>query len=332
MNKHLINHIVFVVDESGSMQLLSKDVVKVFDSQIQHLAQRSQELDQETRVSVYLFNYSSKCIIWDRDVLRLPSLSTFYRAAGGTSLIDATILAIDELKQTPELHCDHAFLAYVLTDGGENGSSHTPKELTDKLSKLSDNWTVAALVPDESGKMHAETFGFPLDNIQIWSTTEQGIQEVGATIRTATENFMQARAKGVRSTKSLFNLDVSGLSKTAVKTNLTALRPNQYRLLPVHKDVAIKPFVEKFTKEEYRQGSGYYQLTKKETIQNHKQIVVQEKSTGKIFSGPEARTMLGLPSYEVKVAPDTHNQFNIFVQSTSVNRKLVGGTNLIVLK
>jgi Mg-chelatase subunit ChlD len=56
MNKHLINHIVFVVDESGSMQLLSKDVVKVFDSQIQHLAQRSQELDQETRVSVYLFN------------------------------------------------------------------------------------------------------------------------------------------------------------------------------------------------------------------------------------------------------------------------------------
>jgi hypothetical protein len=190
-------------------------------------------------------------------------------------------------------------------------------------------------VPDETGveRCTPKQFGFRLDNIQIWSTTEQRHPRSRRDhIEQATENFMQARAKGVRSTKSLFNLDVSGLSKTAVKTNLTALRPNQYRLLPVHKDVAIKPFVEKFTKEEYRQGSGYYQLTKKETIQNHKQIVVQEKSTGKIFSGPEARTMLGLPSYEVKVAPDTHNQFNIFVQSTSVNRKLVGGTNLIVLK
>ena len=79
-------------------------------------------------------------------------------------------------------------------------------------------------------------------------------------------------------------------------------------------------------------GANYYQLTKPETLQNYKQIIVQEKMTGKTYAGVGARNLLGLPNTEVKVAPASYGNFDIFCQSSSNNRKLMAGTKLIVLK
>lgn len=53
--QHYINHIALVVDKSGSMGPLKDAVVKVFDREIENLKKRSIELNQETRISVYLF-------------------------------------------------------------------------------------------------------------------------------------------------------------------------------------------------------------------------------------------------------------------------------------
>jgi len=117
-----INHVAFVIDESGSMQRHTSAVVRVFDEQIKTLASQSVKMEQETRVSLYLFNSRKgvTCIAYDCDVLRLPSLKGQYRADGGTPLVHATLTSIMELAQTPELHADHAFLLYVITDGEEN--------------------------------------------------------------------------------------------------------------------------------------------------------------------------------------------------------------------
>ena len=94
----------------------------------------------------------------------------------------------------------------------------------------------------------------------------------------------------------------------------------------------IKDFVESWTQETYRQGSAYYQLVKAETIQPGKQVCIVEKATGKVFSGPEARHILNLPKFEVRVNAVDHPKFDIYIQSTSVNRKLPSGTNILVLK
>ena len=52
---NIINHIVLVLDASTSMTHLSDELIKVADNQISYLAQRSKELDQETRITVYSF-------------------------------------------------------------------------------------------------------------------------------------------------------------------------------------------------------------------------------------------------------------------------------------
>jgi len=336
--QNCINHIVFVLDRSGSMSGRASQVVKVFDSQIEYLAQRSKELDQETRVTVYQFGDDTECLVYDKDVLRLPSLAKLYKISGNTALLNATSQAIDELAETPQRYGDHSFLVYVLTDGQENwsyrfGAKITPDKLSSKIKSLPENWTVAVMVPDQRGVFDAKTYGFPANNIAVWNTTsDTGVEEVGATLQHVTNNYMTSRARGVRGTKSLFNLDLNALASTNVKTVLEKVSAKDFQLISVHKDAVIKPFVESWTQADYRAGSAYYQLTKPETLQPYKQLAIQDKITGDVYSGVNARKLLGLPNTTVKVAPADFGRYDVFAQSTSTNRKLVGGTKLIVFK
>lgn len=330
--KNYINHIVLVLDASGSMQGITRDVVKVADQEIQHLAQQSQKMDQETRVTVYTFASRGqfKCLIFDKDVLRLPSIATLYRADGNTALIDATLQAITELGQTCTLHGDHAFLIYVLTDGQENHSLNRPDALRAAIAKLPDNWTFAAFVPDKQGVNAAMGCGFPAGNVAVWTGDAAGMNDVGDTIRTATANYMDYRSKGIRGTKSLFHVATPDTS--AVKQKLDELHFGQYRQFDVDVDGAvIAPFVELKTGRAYRTGEAYYELMKDEKVQASKAVVIKDRKTHKLYRGPQARAVLGLPDYEVKVAGDQFAAWQIFVQSTSVNRKLPKGTSLIVL-
>lgn len=328
-NENYINHIVLVLDASGSMIGRDAELVKVADNQIEYLARRSKELDQETRVTVYSFNdpQNIKCLIYDKDVLRVPTIAGLYKATGQTALIDATILALDDLAETPEKYGEHAFLIYVLTDGQENSSRYLPVNLSNRISKLHDNWTLAAFVPDQQGVFEAKKFGFPKENIAIWDTTSRGITEAGKRIRETTETFMQNRRLGIRGSRNLFTLATPTLSSVA--NRLVGLHPGQYRLLDVRYDGRIDEFVEEKLHRPYSRGEAYYQLTKPETVQPQKQIAIFGRNA--VYTGADARQLLGLPDYNVRVAPNDYSDYEIFVQSTSVNRKLIGGTKLLVL-
>lgn len=327
-----INHITFVIDKSGSMRQLRDKTIQVFDNQIKNLASRSKELNQETRVSVFLFNEKVECVIYDKDVLRLPSLSEFYYAKGQTALIDATVRAIEDLFETPQRYGDHSFLTFVLTDGYENASKFEAFRLSNIIKDLPENWTLACLVPDQQGVFWAKKFGFPQDNISIWSTTQNGLDDVSNLITETTNNYFISRAKGIRGTKNLFKLNTSNLNKANVNTYLEELKWNEYYITEVLHDQDIKNFVENYTGKPYKIGSTYYQLIKKEIIQSYKQICIQDKRSSKVYSGMSARSLLGLPNNDAKVSPENYSDYDIFIQSTSVNRKLIGGTKVIILR
>jgi hypothetical protein len=124
---------------------------------------------------------------------------------------------------------------------------------------------------------------------------------------------------------------LDAVNTSTVQSNLTPLSNRQYTILSVHGDSPIRDFVQGqgFS---YSVGKGYYQLTKTETIQPQKQIMIREKRTGKVYSGASARDLLGLPhGMSVRVKPEANPEYDVFVQSTSVNRKVLDGTDLIVL-
>lgn len=330
MPENIINHIVLVLDESSSMSYRAKDLIKVADNQIAYLATRSKELDQETRVTVYTFADTPRCLIYDKDVLRMPSIANLYRPSGMTALIDATILSLDDLALTPEKYGEHSFLVYVLTDGAENRSRNRPAALSTKIASLPDHWTVAAFVPNMVGVSEAKRFGFPAANIAVWdATTAAGVAEAGEKIRQTTENFMQARKTGVRGSRNLFSLETPSLNEVA--GTLTAMHYGQYRLFDVRDASRIDNFVEAHTGRAYQLGEAYYQLSKREEIQPQKKIAILSHKSRELYTGREARVLLGLPGNHVKVSPSNHPDYDIFVQSTSVNRKLVPNTKLLVL-
>lgn len=342
-SQNYINHVALVLDASSSMTRLSSKVVEVADQQIAYLARRSRELDQETRVTVYVFADQVQCVIYDKDVLRMPSLRQLYRVGGMTALLAAALKSQRELAQTAQLYGDHSFLTFILTDGQENAShrcpeapARDPRALVDAVAEMitaqEDNWTLAVLVPDQMGKREAVQCGFPKDNVAIWdATSTQGLEEAGQVIQQATEKFMVGRAQGIRGSRAVFSTGADAVNADTIKAvGLTPVDPSAYRLIPVARDVAIRDWVVE-SGHTYRTGGAFYQLSKSEKIQARKQIAVLEKKTDRVYTGPEARALLGLPDVEVRVKPDHNADFTIFVQSTSVNRKLVANTRLLFM-
>lgn len=332
--QRFINHVAIVLDASWSMRGREKEVVKVTDEQIKYLAKRSEELNQETRISVYRFGTTVECLIFDMDVTRLPSANDLYEVLyENTALIDATMKSQKDLETTSQLYGDHAFLTFVLTDGEENSSKqYSRNDLTRQIMNADVNWSLGFLVPDNRGVKYVEQLGVLRDSIAIWDTTSAtGLNVAASSIRTATDNFMANRAKGIRGTRSVFSTGADAVNDRSVKQNLKAVSTDKYTLLHVVAHAPISDFVRN-AGISYYAGIGYYQLTKSEIIQSNKQIAVVDKNTNKVYTGAEARDLIGLPHHSTRVRPNYNPKYDIFVQSTSHNRKLIAGTKLLILK
>lgn len=353
---NIINHFVLIVDESLSMSHLRAAVVRVFDAFIARLAESSKEKDQETRITVYFFNSygTQKCIIYDKDVLRVPSLEGLYHPRGNTALLQTFQVAMADLRAVPTKYGDHSFVVFGWTDGDENDSyfprTHANQarvigEWSRALATAPENETYGLFVPDRRGVERAERFGFPRSNVSIWdSTSEQGIEEAALLMGDVAVSYMAARAQGVRgysasSGGGLFTM--RKFTTTEVKTALVPTTPGSYYFMEVRPEdcgsdgrVEIEPFfVARSEGRPYPKGKCYYEFVKTETIQGYKNVAVQV-GAGDVYSGTldEVRGLLGLPDHHLKVKPDQHPGSTIFIQSTSHNRKLGRGTRLLVMR
>jgi len=307
-----------------------------------------------------VFADNAQCVIYDMDVLRLPSLAAYYKPYGWTALIDAAALGIDDLLMTPQKYGDHAFIMYVVSDGLENRSRHhSSNSLRTKIASLPNNWTLAALVPNTQGKLAAESYGFPRGNIEIWdATSREGVEESGRRIEAATSNFMTARATGTRSTTNLFDIGANVVNAEAIRNaGLKPLDYDEYDLVPVgvwpgqvkpadyDEKKRRKPWkahggrIDKFVQNvrggQYIIGQAYYQLMEGTTVrvQASKKIAIVDKKTDRVYVGDGARQLLGLDSgREERIKPTASHDYLVFVQSKAANRLLIPGSKLLIFK
>ncbi len=332
-----VNYVAIAIDRSGSMQGIRKEVVEAYNNQIKTLREESAKYGIKTYLTLITFSYGvDKPLYNARPIDSVPLLNiNEYVPAGSTALRDAIGVATDTIQSFNPINVDASYLVVVITDGAENNSlKFTPNALRALIARNTntDRWTYVALCPQWS-KNDLRVLGIPEGNIQAWEATSFGAQAMSQTYGTATQGYYNTLSRGQTMTANYFAPDLSGVTGTKLAQELQDESQNFLRLNVTAAD-RIDEFVERTTGNAYVLGSGLYQLTKQENVQDYKKIVVQNKVTNKLYSGvADVRNLLKLPaSGTIKLRPTAHPEYIIFVQSTAPNRKVLTNTTLLLDK
>lgn len=117
--------------------------------------------------------------------------------------------------------------------------------------------------------------------------------------------------------------------KKSSKKDLDALPLWRYQILDVVENTRIDEFV-RSQGLPFQLGNGYYEFTKREKIQESKEVILQDKRTEEFYCGKKVRELLGLPSVgDVNMSPAKDSPYRFFVQSKAPNRKLIAGTSFL---
>lgn len=323
------------LDSSGSMGSISYQAVEATDRIIQGIKEEAAKTGIETLLTFVTFDTYATVAFENKSISEIDSIRKYYRINGMTALLDAGHEVIDSLlkEDTPNT----SFLVYLVTDGGENKSSRSnPEELTKRIRslQLTDRWTFAFQMPPGM-KSEAAKLGVDPSNIREWSATKKGIEDTAVVTRAATAKYYGTKSAG-GSTARVSNIFMTDLSKLSVKTLTAKLDDisDHFKEYDVPAEQRADEFTEKKTKKSYVIGQTFYQLMKTETIQPTKQVLLQEKGKKAIWGGEQARDLIGLPKassgVSIKVKPGNHAGYDVFIQSTSVNRKLPRGTKVLI--
>lgn len=337
------------LDHSGSMSSVTTSAMNDYNTIVQSLRDSAQSNKVDSVLSVVQCGIQDDIYRGGRTVNRFSVQNssiaavqplTHYPANGSeTPLFDSVMMLIDAFKRVPDYtDKDVSFLLMIITDGGNNAGKVSGYALSEQIKQLqsTDRWTITFRVP-HGQKANLVHLGIPADNIlefdagdrKAWAATT-------AVTQSAVSSVFRSKSLGVHATKSFYQTaDTSNLSQKEVRSELSNISKKVKIIRVTQADDAkqISHFVEEKTGAKYVLGSAFYQLTKKEKLQAQKSIIVWDKLSGEYYTGAEARSLLNLAATgEIKIAPGDTPQFEVFVQSGSVNRKLVAGTKVVIYK
>lgn len=329
-------------DHSGSMAHLARLAARDYNDNVTVIKEQALAQNIDTVISVV------KCGVGAHgDVVREVTNSSInavsllaenaYKADGSyTPLFDSVGDLIETLSAVPDAKEDGvSFLVMAVTDGQNNRCINwTGQRLASKIRELqvTDRWTFVFRVPKGYAR-ELERLGIAPGNILEWEQTNKGVETSSIATRDAFTNYYKSRATGERSTKS-FYANLSNVTVADVKAALVDIS-NDVVVWPVFAldhGRQIQQFVEGHTGRPLVKGTAFYQLTKTEKeVQDYKIIVIRERATGKMYSGAAARQLLGLPTRGTcRVVPGDFGAYDVFIQSTSLNRKLVEGSSILL--
>ena len=335
-------YIGFSRDHSGSMRSIARAAARDYNSKISTIKEAALATNQDTIVSVVECGYgdtdSVRRVVTNSTVNSLtPLAESAYQADGrGTPLWDSVGELIEMFESTPDANNkDVSFLVMAITDGDENCSrKYSADKLARKIKELNatDRWTFVFRVPRGHSRKIAQKLGISEGNIQEWDQNDKAVEIAARHDAEAFTQYFTSRSLGQTSTQKFYaNLqNVSAKDVAAVMTDISG-EVMIWPVSPADEGTEIRPFIETRLKRSMLKGAGFYQLTKTEPeVQDYKKILIRDKTSQAIYYGAAAKQLLGLPSYgTIRLAPGNHGNFDIFIQSTSVNRKLKKGTSLI---
>ena len=310
-------NLVVVLDASGSMDGPRREAAAVQLTQM--LDKVKTEFSDTSTMSVITFEYSSYTRIQYTGKIQnyvYPRCN-----GGGTALNDAVAFGV-KIASSSTLPS----LVYVFTDGEENSSTQTVGTVKDFVTKTlaSGNITLVGIGPKPDALI---ALGVPAGNTLNWTGNAA---ELTSKVAPAVTRGVVATATAIKEgKKSLahFFLDIDAVSLQDAAKKCVDVTATMERRNTVQGGLAIREYIEKHCKlYTYVDGAYFYRLVTKEKLLKDRRIVIahRDDTTGKLYSGPAARTLLGLPvDADVEVEPGSLGKWTVFVQSASPTRKTV---------
>ena len=332
-----VTQVIFVLDNSGSMQYLLPRAREALDAQLKVLYDAVTKTD-EYYVSVV--NFAGQVV---RTLVGVPvsaglSASTLYgHVNGGTRLNDAIGDACAVAKKLDD--GTNSTLISILTDGEEidswQFSAHDVKRCMAELS--SNNRTSFAFAGPTAGRKYANAIGIPDGNVTAWEQTQQGMVNLNHSSVASFTGYTTSRAMGQMTSKT-FYAQPTIADADAFAKKLDGQLDEVTKLVTAKRVTDKSPFViNKFCQKEFgsfEKGKYFYQLSESEKVQSYKKVLIQDSATGAYYQGWDAaKKLLGIPDFNgtVRIKPGNLGAFKVFIQSTSTNRKLVAGTTVVYL-
>jgi hypothetical protein len=187
-------------------------------------------------------------------------------------------------------------------------------------------------------EMARKTGGFHLNLNQFSDVTDLVMavcyRQVGEVNLQNYQAEVQKAGRMNRSLDAAFNKMMGKAPSKSVygDADLHAVPEGRFQVLKVDEDCRIDEFV-RDQGLVFKTGRGFYELTKPVLVQGTKEVVLRHKKSGDFFSGDKAREMVGLPALaddvDTKLKPVALDDYVVFIQSTSNNRKLIGKTKFL---
>lgn len=341
--------IVFSFDTTGSMYPCLSEVRRKVEQTVQRLFKEVPNL----RIGIIAHGdycderstYVTKHCQLTTDVSKVSNFIKTVSSTGGGDYPECYELVLHEAHTMMDWTLGSKRVLGVIGDAIPHPPAHNPKKLDwrKELDTLTSKGIlvhgIQAMNNRDATEFYAEiarrTGGFHLRLTQFNEATEMLLavvyQQQGPEALQQYEEEVTKEKRMTRSMAGIFDIlnkrDAKGRYR---KIDVRAVDAGRFQQIVVDYDQPIKVLVEA-NGLVFKTGRGFYEFTKKETIQAKKQVIVQDRETGDFYEGAAAREVLGLPegmSTDIKPSYD-REKYAVYVQSTSNNRKLIGGTNFL---
>lgn len=307
---------IIVIDTSASMNSHHKLPERVVNDQIQAV----RGAPGGTK-SIYTLEFDTMPKLV-RSVYGSETYTGYKPVGNNTNIYAAFDVAYSLLE-----HSTSPKLLIFITDGLHNygGGEERFKEQI-REAQASGTWTLAFIGPPAAvGDL--VSIGVPRGNIKVWDGTTAELDKSSVVTKRAIDVLYSGYSRG-QTTTSTFFADAE-VKDTKIVGKLPKLTGFVQHL--VDKKSEIASFVKRVNGS-YSVGDALYELTKPETVQSYKEIILQDRKTGDLLGG-NVRAAIGIPAGKNgKVSPGNLKGFKVFVESTSTNRHLVPGTTVLVRK
>lgn len=217
------SHIIFVLDDSGSMQSCRDNTISGFNEYLQAQKTDAEQTGIETFVSLYKFDGSSvKCTINHLNVREVEPLNrNTYNPQGGTNLLDAmggVLMAINAQLTAVKKADRESVIVTVLTDGEENSSrtfrNTDIKTMVEKAEAK--NWGFMFLGANINAFHAGSALGFNVNNTIQYDTkaTANSIRAASA----MTSRMKSAYASGMDTSLTYASMGFTDLERTSAVT------------------------------------------------------------------------------------------------------------------